>query len=160
MSRPDNNSEARFYSKDYWDLVFEQLGKNFLFRASMVILALLYASAIYAPFVANDRPFVIEAIDYKEYGAATKGIRSVCSSVVRQAEKTPEAYLEARNEAAPATLALALGVEREALVLRLETMKSFLPKDAHQPLDDLLVEVDLAIAASAGGDTAKALELA
>ncbi len=160
MNRPDSNSEAQFYSKDYWDLVFEQLGKNILFKVSMVVLALLYASAIYAPFVANDRPYVIEAIDYKDYGAATKGIRSVCSSVVRQAEKTPESYLEARNEAAPATLALALGVEREALVLRLDTMKSFLPGEEHKPLDDLLAEVDLAIAASATGDTAKAVELA
>ena len=36
MSRPKSNPEAKFYSKDYWDLVFEQLGKNFLFKVSMV----------------------------------------------------------------------------------------------------------------------------
>ena len=40
--------QAPTYSKDYWDLVFEQLGKRPLFKIGMAILALLYASAIYA----------------------------------------------------------------------------------------------------------------
>ena len=159
MSRPDSEP-ASFYSKDYWDLVFEQLGKRWLFKISMAVLALLYASAIYAPFIANDRPFVLEAIDYKEYKAATKGLRSVCSSVVRQVEKTPEAYLEARGEAAPATLADALAVEREALVQRVAIMETYLPADDHEPLDALLAEVDAAIAASTAGKLDEAVELA
>ncbi|HJP01649.1 MAG TPA: hypothetical protein QF764_07775, partial [Planctomycetota bacterium] len=54
--------QATVYSKDYWDLVFEQLGKRFLFKLGMAVLALLYGAAIYAPFLANDRPLVIEAV--------------------------------------------------------------------------------------------------
>ncbi len=162
MSRSDSGQgpAPKFYSKDYWDLVFEQLGKNFLFKISMVILALLYASAIYAPFVANDRPYVLEAIDYKDYGAATKGIRSVCSSLVREAEKTPESYLESRGDDAPATLADALAVERQALILRIDTMQSYLPVAEHAPLDGLVAEVDKAIAASAAGELEQAIALA
>lgn len=160
MSRPKSNPEAKFYSKDYWDLVFEQLGKNFLFKVSMVILALLYASAIYAPFIANDRPYVLEAINYKEYSASTKGIRSVCSSVVRQVEKTPESYLETRGEEAPTTLADALATERDALTLRIGNMQKYLGEADHAPLNALLADVDLAIAASAAGEREKAIELA
>jgi peptide/nickel transport system permease protein len=162
MSSPDPGQEPapKFYSKDYWDLVFEQLGKNLLFKISMVVLALLYASAIYAPFVANDRPYSIEAIDYKEYGAATKGLRSVCSSVVRQAEKTSESYLETRGEDAPATLADALNVELQALVLRTDTMKAYLPESEHAPLIELVAQVKTVIAASTEGDVMRATELA
>ena len=32
------------YSKDYWDIVFEQLGRRRLFRAAVVVLALIYAT--------------------------------------------------------------------------------------------------------------------
>ena len=160
MSRPESTPESKFYSKDYWDLVIEQLGKNFLFKVSMVVLALLYASAIYAPFIANDRPYVLEAINYKEYSAATKGIRSVCSSVVRQVEKTPEFYLETRGEEAPATLADALAAERDALTLRIGNMQKYLGEADHAPLDVLLADVDLAIEASAAGELDRAVELA
>lgn len=159
MSSPESK-EQNFYSKDYWDLVFEQLGKRWLFKMSMAVLALLYASAIYAPFIANDRPFVLEAIDYKQYSAATKGLRSVCSSVVRQVEKTPEEYLETRGEAAPATLAAALMVEREALAQRVTTMETYLAPSEHEPLELLLSKVDTAIAASAAGQLDQAVELA
>ncbi len=153
-------SEQAFYSKDYWDLVFEQLGKRKLFKVAMVILALLYASAIYAPFIANERPYVLEAVDYKAYGAATKGLRSVCSSIVRQLEKTPEEYLEQRSEAAPPTLAAALAVEREALVTRIATMEQYLPREEQVPLGELLGTVDVALAASATGDGEGAREAA
>lgn len=159
MSRPEQEPQT-FYSKDYWDLVLEQLGKRKLFKLSMVVLAFLYAGAIYAPFLANDRPYVIEAIDYKEYSAATKGLRSVCSSVVRQVEKTPEEYLDTRGDSAPATLADALETERGALSLRIETMRTYLPESDHGPLVELMTDVEAAIAASAAGNQEQALELA
>lgn len=161
MSRPDSNPNKSFYSKDYWDLVFEQLAKRGLFKVSMVILALLYGSAIYAPFLANDRPFVLaDHVDYKEYGAAAKGLRSVCSSIVRQTEKGPEGYLETRGEAAPVDLFAALDVEREAMRIRVHSMQKFLDESEHAPLDKLLSDVDAAIAVIRGGETARGLELA
>ncbi|MDP6368612.1 MAG: hypothetical protein QF615_03315, partial [Planctomycetota bacterium] len=153
-------STKTFYSKDYWDLVFEQLGKRKLFKAAMVILALLYASAIYAPFIANERPYVLEAIDYKAYGAATKGLRSVCSSVVRQLEKTPEEYLAQRSEAAPPTLQAALAVEREALATRTATMARYLPQIDGVPLQGLTLLLDSALMLSAVGDREGALKVA
>ena len=39
------------YSKDYWDLVLGQLRKRKSVRLAAALLALLYATAIYAPFL-------------------------------------------------------------------------------------------------------------
>ena len=41
----DGALEAQVYSKDYWDLVFEQLSKRTLFKIGLVVLAFLYGSA-------------------------------------------------------------------------------------------------------------------
>ena len=41
--------EGSTYSKDYWDLVGEQLSKRALFKVGMAVLALLYGLAIFAP---------------------------------------------------------------------------------------------------------------
>ena len=39
-------SRGETYSKDYWDLVFDQLGKRRLFKLAVAILAVVYATAI------------------------------------------------------------------------------------------------------------------
>ena len=67
---PDESGFASEYSKDYWDLVFEQLGKRTLFKVGVAILTLLYGVAIFAPVIANDRPFKVESVDLKGYGSA------------------------------------------------------------------------------------------
>ena len=81
---PDESGFASEYSKDYWDLVFEQLGRRPLFKVAMAVLAIVYASAIYAPLIANGRPYVIEAIDLGGYRSATSSLSSV-----HESEETP-----------------------------------------------------------------------
>ena len=68
----DESGFASEYSKDYWDLVFEQLGKRTLFKVGVAILTLLYGVAIFAPVIANDRPFKVESVDLKGYGSALR----------------------------------------------------------------------------------------
>ena len=65
--RQDVEPSSGGYSKDYWDNVFEQVSRRPLVKLALAVLALLYGSAIYAPLLANDRPFVIEAVDRKQY---------------------------------------------------------------------------------------------
>lgn len=165
MTRPEEDpaqesAGERFYSKDYWDIVFEQLGKRALFKISMVVLALLYASAIYAPLIANDKPYVLEAIDYKAYKSATSLMSATTSSVARLMKKTPEEYAESRGEGAPATLDEALKVERDALALKISVVEAALPKEDHAPLGELLDEVDAALATFESGDHEAGLEAA
>ena len=49
MTEPAHQDPRRDDPRDAWDLVFEQLGRRRLFRLALGLLALLYASAIYAP---------------------------------------------------------------------------------------------------------------
>ena len=85
--------EGAGYSKDYWDIVFDQLKKRRLFKLALAVLALLYASAIYAPLLANDRPFVLEAINYKEYELALKTLYPATVGLRSKVRQTPDEFL-------------------------------------------------------------------
>ena len=63
MTEPSAPGAAASYSKDYWDLVMDQLRRRPSVRISLTLLALLYATAIYAPFLAGDRPLLLRATD-------------------------------------------------------------------------------------------------
>lgn len=158
MTKPNASGTASkpFYSKDYWDLVFEQLGKRRLFKISMVVLALLYASAIYAPLVANDKPYAIEGVDYVEYKSATSLMSATVTSMARLMESTPEEYLKNRTELSPETQRQAIQVEREALTLKLDTMRAYLGEADRGPLNDYEASVDAALAKYDAGDKAAA----
>ena len=43
----------------------------------MVVLTLLYAAAIYAPFLSNDRPFRFDGVDLKAYNGAVRQMASI-----------------------------------------------------------------------------------
>jgi peptide/nickel transport system permease protein len=128
--------EAQVYSKDYWDLVFEQLGKRSLFKIGMVILALLYASAIYAPFLANDRPFVIECVDLRAFRSAAGSLSAVTTGMGTLIKQSDEDYTERLRaagtlgrEGVPQERSGALQQERQAARDRLNTLRLYLPPD-------------------------------
>lgn len=64
--------EGGLYSKDYWDLVIEQLARRPLFKVGVVVLTLIYGLAIFAPLIGNDRPVKLVAIDYGAYAKAER----------------------------------------------------------------------------------------
>lgn len=158
MTDHKDMAKQPFYSKDYWDLVFEQLAKRKMFKLSMVVLALLYASAIYAPLIANEKPYVIEGVDYKEYKSATSLMSATVTSMSRLMEQTDAEYRERRGPDAPPTLSAALDVERDALDLKLATMRLFLPAAEHAPLEAYEAQVDQALATFAEGNFETARE--
>jgi peptide/nickel transport system permease protein len=155
------------YSKDYWDLVLEQLGRNRLFQVAAAVLTLLYASAIYAPLIASDRPYVLEAANYAEYNKAWRTLYPATLGVGSVAKRTPEQYLAKRTEGSDLDYAQALENERSAVATQLEVMRTYLPAERHAGLAELAAAVEevtrLASAtAEARGeeDTARIAELA
>lgn len=161
-SRVEEPSEEG-YSKDYWDLVFEQLSRRRLFQFGLVVLALLYGSAIYAPLLANDRPYVLEAINYAEYDQARKGLYPVTLGFRGLAKKTPDEYLAKRTEGSTQTYAEALEAERSALATRIQTLRTYAPSESHAALAEFDAAagraVDLALAGDHEGAAAAAGEL-
>ncbi|MCA9687160.1 MAG: hypothetical protein KC457_33685, partial [Myxococcales bacterium] len=125
----------REYSKDYWDQVFEQLGRHRTFQVAIAVLALMYASAIYAPLIANDRPYVLEAANYEEYGQAHRTLYPVTLGIGRLAKMDAEAYLAQRTASSTQTFDEALEAELGGALQRVETLRAYLPEDRYEQLD-------------------------
>lgn len=151
---------ASEYSKDYWDLVFEQLGKRKLFKAGMVILTLLYGVAVFAPMLANDRPYRVESVDLKGYGSALRVLRPMATTATRAAKQSEVEYakaLETASEGAAPTRLAAAEAERDAALLRIATMRTMLPADQAAPLDEYTDAFQRGIDALESGDDAAAV---
>ncbi len=111
--------EGATYSKDYWDLVLEQLAHRQLFKVGMWVLAVLYGLAIFAPLIGNDRPYKLVAVDYGEYGRALRSIEPFSRAVAQRVGAAEDA----------ASLSAAADVSRrelDALDTRLRTLRLYL----------------------------------
>ena len=147
------------YSKDYWDQVFDQLARRKLFNLAMFVLVLLYAVAVYAPLIANDRPYALEAVSYKEYGQAQRTLHPVTLSLGRLLEQGAAEYLESRPEGAELSFEEVLENESQAAHERVATMRRYFAEGKGvRMLDDFLARVDEAVAAGLTGDAARARE--
>lgn len=168
------------YSKDYWDIVLGQLRHRPSVKLSLVILVLLYAAAIYAPFLANDRPLVFTGTDRSSYRQAQREVGFVAEGLLAKARAGEGAFLAFQQEErrrgetleggaketwqeqqaqAPATFAAYLGSEREALALRIRAMRRQLDPE-HKALLDALASAADRVVAAAEQDDGPALEAA
>ncbi len=132
-------------SKDYWDLIFERLARRKLFCAAIALLALLYASAIYAPLVANDRPYVLKAIDFRAYEQARAILVPATIDLAGLVVKTPEEYLTERGEGSEQTYEQALETQVRAVRNRLEILRIHLSEEKHAELASFLGDVERAV---------------
>ncbi|QDU66657.1 ABC transporter permease [Engelhardtia mirabilis] len=136
--------EGANYSKDYWDLVFEQLAHRGMFKFGMWVLAVLYGLAIFAPLIGNDRPYKLVAIDYGGYERANRAIGGLVGAAV---DRIAAAQTEADLEQA----ATASERELEAVSVRIETMRTYLPAQEHPALNDLEAEFQSLVASAREG---------
>ncbi|RKY22004.1 MAG: hypothetical protein DRQ55_02335 [Planctomycetota bacterium] len=160
------------YSKDYWDLVGGQLAKRRSVRVAAVVLALFYAAAIYAPFLANDRPLYFHGTDYNAYRGAWRIISNASNDLLgkaqggqaafddwREAQQQQGASLEGSAKQdfqqmwaeAPTTLAQWLEVDRQSLALRVRVMRRQLSPEHHGLLEQLSAAADAVVAAAVDG---------
>ena len=146
MTEPAATAGASAYSKDYWDLVLDQLRRRPSVRISLTLLALLYAVAIYAPFLAGDRPLLLSATDAASYSKAQKALPAITLGFKGLVES-----------GAPADK---LAVERQAIAQRAETMSEQLEAADHAVLDELVARVEEAERATASGDGQAAAQAA
>ncbi len=151
-SAPPVGPEAAGYSKDYWDGVFEQIGRRPLVKACLAVLALLYALAIFAPFLANDRPFLLEAFNQREYTQAQRTLPNVLTGYTRLVMEGEERFLaNLRPESRIRSFDEALGLERNALEGRIQTLRNFLAEEDRAPLEEVVeLLTDFERAARAG----------
>ena len=138
--------EGSTYSKDYWDLVLEQLSQRRLFKVGMAVLALLYGLAIFAPLIGNDRPYKLVAIDYSEYARATRAIGTLSTGALNRLRSVDG---EENSEGA-----VGAGREVQAVSTRLATMRLYLHPGEYGELDEFEVALVGVHASALEGDSA------
>jgi ABC-type dipeptide/oligopeptide/nickel transport system permease subunit len=105
-------------------------------RIAAALLVVLVSSAVYAPFLANDRPLLIRAVDR---AASTSALESLSRVAASWNERLLAAANAHDDEGALADALAGLEQELRALELRLATLRRFAPSDdvARQPIVDL-----------------------
>ncbi|MEO0663262.1 MAG: hypothetical protein AAFZ87_17130, partial [Planctomycetota bacterium] len=125
---------ASEYAKDYWDLVFEQLGRRWLFKTGVAVLTLLYGVAAFAPLLASDKPVSVQSVALGAYSKAVR-VSPMASSALNTAKLDEAAYVAGLDPAAvdaPPSRAASVRAELDAAQLRLGTMRSMLAPDAEE----------------------------
>ncbi|MGQ0553691.1 MAG: ABC transporter permease subunit [Planctomycetota bacterium] len=153
-SAQSSAAEAPTDSKDYWDLVLGQLRRRPSVWVSLVLLVLLYATAIYAPFLAGDRPLMIAASDAASYRKAARSIAPVAAGFAELVRSGPAS----EEPAARAAWEQALQAEHGALAQRAQTMSGQLSNADAEILVQLMEAADRVRAEALAGQTESALE--
>jgi peptide/nickel transport system permease protein len=95
-------------------------------RWALGMLALLYASAVYAPLLANGRPYLLEAIDLAGFAAARRSLMPVAHALGERVAEEPELWLARRIAGSTATQAEAALAEANALAARVGLLRAHL----------------------------------
>lgn len=126
------------YSKDYTDIVLAQIQRRPTAMLALFVLVLLYAIAIYAPLIANDRPLYFEGVDLGAYRKAHRELSVIATSLGNHMRS-------GGADAGPGWLAS----ERLALETRVEAMRKQLDSEAATTLDRFLTTLEHATSAYA-----------
>lgn len=159
---------APLHSRDYWETVWGQFRKRRSARVALVLLLLLYAVAIYAPFLANDRPLLFEGTDAGAYRKARRELLTTSAALVDVARggraahqaslaqarergaaltgKERDAWLRGRRE--ERTFEQRLAGERQGLAVRVATMRRQLAEPDAAPLQPVVASADALVAAA------------
>lgn len=144
--------------REPWAAVCEALQRRRGMRWALACLVLLHAAVIYAPLLANDQPYIVEAVDYGAYDGARRELVGIAREFSGLAEQGRSGFDEALSERARVRdYDVALGAERGALLHRSRTMRRYLAPGA----DTLLLRLEVAaeetlVAARAGRGTSAA----
>ncbi len=151
--------EGGHYSKDYWDLVIEQLARRPLFKVGVVVLTLIYGLAIFAPLIGNDRPVKLVAVDYGAYAKAERLLGVIGRKALEESAKLAAAGGEAEGADA---VREALEGQLDGVQTQVDTVSRFLPEETEDALQTWLLEWSAALrsgvpdGASAEGEAATA----
>lgn len=127
-------------------------------RAALIVLTLLFAAAIYAPLVANDRPYVIESVEIARYEDARRSLEPVLESMSALIART-RAEFDGERGAAPHQNQLeAIAAERRAAENRLAILRAHLLPADRELLDACAAATARACEAQREGRTSEASE--
>src|SRR5262245_28013783 len=123
----------------------EWLLRRTSFRVGTAVLALLSLMAVYAPFLANDRPLYLVAVHREEFERARRTLTPVAQALADLLARPASEYHTPRAVAARAA-------ERTALAARLASVRASQQPDRAAALVSLERELEAVAAIDADGD--------
>jgi len=121
---------------DLWGRAGAQLARRGAFRWAIRALLLMATLAVYAPFLASDRPWYLEAVHRGEFERARATLVPVSQALAGLLARDEAAHLAARGDATQ-SLAEARAAEGAALRGRLSALGRALAREDRASLDAL-----------------------
>ncbi len=145
------------YSQDYWDIVLSQVKRRPTVIISLVLLGFLYAVAIFAPLIANDRPLYFSGTDRVSYRKAQREILLAAGSLADHLEQGAAGFAAERSRAGETvTWEGTVKREIEAVDLRIRDLERQLAPADRRLLDEFQVAAKAASGLDGGGERAAA----
>jgi len=143
------------YSQDYWDVVLSQIRRRKMSVWALYILVAFYSIAVFAPFLANDRPIMFKGVDLVTYRSSLRELNIVSRSASDLFQSGKSGY-EASTTGAAARQSWedAIDANVAAITTRVDRMTRQLTDDDRVPLDRLLEQLDDLAAGARGGAAA------
>lgn len=141
------------YSQDYWDVVLSQIRRRRTSTAALYVLIALYSIAVFAPFLANDRPIMFKGVDLVTYRSSLRELGVATRSAADLFENGKVAY-ESTVAGRGAAQSWDDAIERNvtAVVTRVDRMRQQLSDDDGAPLDEMLETLSRLAAGAAKGE--------
>lgn len=88
-------AQKKYHGRSYWDIVKSQFFKDKLAVAAAWMVVLLFGLAIFAPFIANNKPLFIRGVFRKEYGTVYREL--VFGSLTSDLQGMPKVFERERQ---------------------------------------------------------------
>ena len=161
VARPTEKAKREVYSKDYVDIVLGQIRKRKLSMFALLVLILLYAVAIYAPLIANDRPIYFHGVDLASYRKAQRELPLVAGALAESATRGESGYRESLADGVePMAWQAVVDQQLRAIENRIAVVGGQLSKDDRPPVDDLRSTAKSVASAIRRGESAPAEDVA
>jgi peptide/nickel transport system permease protein len=145
------------FARDVWEHARLRLARRRVFRAARLGLLVLVSLAVYAPFLASERPLFLDAVHRGDFERARRTLAPVTQSLAELCARTEAEFLAARPAGSGQDLAAALAAERSALAARLATLRAHLEPGPDAAVDAFERELGALCAAAEAGDREGAL---
>jgi peptide/nickel transport system permease protein len=139
-----------------WQRAAEHLARRRSYAAARFGLLLVATLAVYAPFLASDRPLYLEAVRHGEFERARAELVPVSAALAELLARSEDEFLAARPAGASQDLQGARAAERDALGARLARLRASLGVEERSALDALRRELEAAMGAASAGRRAEA----
>jgi peptide/nickel transport system permease protein len=121
-------------------------------RLALLVLGLLGSLAVFAPLIANDRPYVLVAVRTAEFERARRGLLPPAMALGELLARGRSAHEQARAGTARPDFDTALAAEGGALEQRIRTLRSALPAERGAEVEAFAEEVSAAVRAGREAD--------